>query len=392
MTVADVAQSDIDVFSDEVLANPYPHYAALREQAAVVFLPKNNLWAVTRYQAIRDVLENHAVFSSTKVAFNDDMNRALTGTSLAADPPEHRQLRKTLLAPLTPMALKGIQDDIGAKADRLVADLVARGSFDAITDLARAFPLEVVSDMIGVQGDARKNILRWGEAAFNVLGPMNPRTIQNFPIAGELFGFCSTVRQDDLTTGSLGWGIFEAAKRGEIAPESCGAIIHQYIAAGMDTTIAAIGNAIAHFAANPGEYAKLVVDPSLVRSAFNETLRFEPPANLFGRYVVSDAVVDGTRIPAGSQAAVLFAAGNRDPRHYKDPDSYRIDRDPADHLAFGYGIHTCAGQGLARIEAMAVLTAFAKRVKSFKVSEAKRNLSNMTRGLASLPVVAIEGA
>lgn len=246
--------------------------------------------------------------------------------------------------------------------------------------------------MIGVQGDARRNILRWGEAAFNVLGPMNPRTIQNFPIAGELFGFCLGVRQEDLTKGSLGWGIFEAARRGEIAPESCGAIIHQYIAAGMDTTIAAIGNAISHFAANPGEYAKLVANPSLVRSAFNETLRYEPPANLFGRYVVSEVEVDGTLIPAGSQAAVLFAAGNRDPSHYKDPDTYRIDRDPADHLAFGYGIHTCAGQGLARIEAMAVLSAFARRVKGFTTGPSQRNLTNMTRGLASLPVIAVEAA
>lgn len=392
MTKTNIATSDIDVFSDEVLQNPYPPYAKLREQSTVVFLEKNNLWAVTRYQAIRDALENHEVFSSTKVAFNEDMNRALAGTSLATDPPEHRQLRKTLLAPLTPRALKSIEDDIKGKAEQLVDELVSRGSFDAIGDLARAFPLEVVSDMIGVQGVARENILRWGEAAFNVLGPMNQRTIENFPIAGELFQWCVGVQQDDLTEGSLGWGIFEAAKRGEIALESCGAIIHQYVAAGMDTTIASIGNAISHFAANPGEYAKLVADPSLVRSAFNESLRFEPPANLFGRYVKSDVEVDGTVIPAGAQVAVLFAAGNRDPRHYDDPDTYRIDRDPADNLAFGYGIHTCAGQGLARIEALAILSAFAKRVSSFKVGEPQRVLNNMTRALSSLPVVEVEAA
>lgn len=318
------------------------------------------------------------------------MNRALAGTSLATDAPDHRQLRKTLLAPLTPRALKSIEDDIGSKADRLVDDLVARGSFDAIGDLARAFPLQVVSDMIGVQGVARENILRWGEAAFNVLGPMNQRSVENFPVAGELFQWCKTVRQEDLVEGSLGHGIFESAKRGEIAPESCGAIIHQYVAAGMDTTITSIGNAIAHFAAFPDQYARLAADPSLVRSAFNETLRYEPPVNLFGRHVKSDIEVEGTLIPAGAQAAVLFAAGNRDPRHYDDPDTYRIDRDPADHLAFGYGIHTCAGQGLARIEALAILSAFARRVRSFRVGEGQRQISNMTRGLSSLPVLEIQ--
>ncbi|TXH96117.1 MAG: cytochrome P450 [Pseudorhodobacter sp.] len=385
----DVAKSDIDVFSDEVLQNPYPYFAELREMAPVVYLAKNNLWAVTRYQGIRDALENSDVFSSVKVAFNDDMNRALTGTSLATDPPEHRQLRKTLMAPLTPRALKGIEDSIGEKAEALVDALVARGKFDAITDMVRVFVREVVSDMIGVQGIARENILRWGEAAFNVLGPMNPRTIQSFPVGGELFHWCASVKQEDLTEGSLGWGIFEAAKRGEIAQESCGAIIHQYVAAGMDTTIASIGNAIAHFAANPQEYAKLVANPSLARSAFNESLRYEPPASLFGRYVKSDVTFEGTFIPGGSQAAVLFAAGNRDPRHYADPDTYKIDRDPADNLAFGYGIHTCAGQGLARIEAMALLTAFAKRVRSFKVATPERVLNNMTRSLSSLPVLEV---
>ncbi len=86
---------------------------------------------------------------------------------------------------------------------------------------------------------------------------------------------------------------------------------------------------------------------------------------------------------------MLFAAGNRDPRHYDTPEAYRVDRDPADHLAFGYGIHTCAGQGLARIEAQALLTAFVKRVQSFKVGEPKRQPSNMTRGLASLPVIEV---
>ena len=390
MKASEVAKSDIDVFSDDVLENPYPYYSKLREQSPVVYLEKNDLWALTRYQTIRDALENHEVFSSRKVAFNDQMNQALAGTSLATDPPEHRHLRKTLLAPLTPRALKGIEEDIKATADELVAELVSRGSFDAIGDLARAFPLKVVSDMIGVQGAARENILRWGEAAFNVLGPMNQRTIESFPIAGELFQWCLNVKQEDLVEGSLGHGIFEASKRGEIAPESCGAIIHQYVAAGMDTTIASIGNAFAQLAANPEQYARLVEDPQLARAAFNETLRYEPPVNLFGRLAKTEIEIEGTVIPAGAQVAVLFAAGNRDPRHYNDPDTYRIDRDPADHLAFGYGIHTCAGQGLARIEALAILTAFARRVRSFKVGAPQRNLSNMTRGLSSLPVIEVE--
>lgn len=268
----------------------------------------------------------------------------------------------------------------------MVADLVERGTFDAIGDLARAFPLQVVSDLIGVQGVARDNILRWGDAAFNVLGPMNSRTIENFPVAGELFGWCTTVQAEDLAEGSMGRGIFEAAERGEIPPEACGHIIHQYIAAGMDTTIASIGNAIRHLGAHPDQWALLREDPSLVPSAFMEVLRYESPVHAFSRLVMADVDVDGTLIPAGERVAILYASGNRDPRHYVDPDTFDVRRNPVDHLSFGYGVHGCAGQSLAKMEAHAVLAALVRRVERLEVGEGTRVVSNMTRSLDTLPV------
>jgi cytochrome P450 len=385
-------ESDVDLFSDETLLDPYPIYAALREMAPVVWMKTNQIYAITRYEDVRAAMNNPEVFSSNKVAFNEDMNNALKGTSLATDPPEHRQLRKTLLAPLTPRALKAIEEDVEKKAGSMMDALVAQGSFDLINDVARAFPKEVVTDMLGVQGTARENILRWGDAAFNVLGPMNQRTIENFPVAGELFQFCATVKAEELTEGSLGRSIFEAAERGEIAPESCGPIIHQYIAAGLESTIAAIGNTLSHLAANPDQYALVAEDPSLVRAAFNEALRFEAPMNVIGREVKQDVTIGGTTIPAGAQVALMIASANRDPRQYENPDQYLVSRNPADFLTFGNGVHTCAGQNLARIEAHAILTAFAKRIKSFETGQSERQLANMTRSLNSLPVVSLEAA
>lgn len=387
-----VHTSDVDLFSDQSLLDPYPLYAPLRERAPVVWMETNKLWAITRYQDVRDAMNNPEVFSSAKVAFNDGMNDALKGTSLATDPPEHRQLRKTLLAPLTPRALKSIEEDVIGKAERMVDRLVAKGTFDAIDDLARAFPKEVVIDMLGVQGEAREKILRWGDAAFNVLGPMNARTAQNFPIAGELFHYCATVKAEDLTEGSLGRGIFEAAERGEIAPESCGPIIHQYIAAGLESTIAAIGNTLVHLATNPDQYALVAADPSLARAAFNESLRYEPPMGLIGRLVKQDVTIGGTTIPAGQQVALMIGAANRDPRQFENPEQYLVSRNPSDFLTFGNGVHTCAGQNLARIEAHAILTAFAKRIKSFKTGPGERQLANMTRSMNTLPVTSLEAA
>jgi len=390
MTIETSVSSKIDLFSDEVLLDPYPFFAELREQASVVRLEKNGVWALTRYDVIREALANWEVFSSNAVAFNDDMNAALVGTSLATDPPEHQRLRAALTENLTPRALRRLKGSIDEKADALVAELVGRGSFDAIDDLARALPIAVVTDLIGLQGVARENILRWGEAAFNVLGPMNERTVQNFPVAGELFQWCLNVQASDLTEGSMGRAIFAAAERGEIPMESCGQIIHQYLGAGVDTTIAAIGNAIAQFAANPDQFDLVREDRSLVPSAFNEVLRYEAPAHAFARLVKRDIEIDGTLIPAGDKVAILYGAGNRDPRHYENPDAFLAKRNPVDHLSFGYGIHSCAGQGLARLEAHAVIDSLARRVRRFTVGEPERSINNMTHSLNKLPVLEVE--
>jgi cytochrome P450 len=392
MTTETVPTSDIDLFSDEVLLDPYEPLRALRETAAVVRLPANDVWAITRYDAIRAAFLNYETFSSNKVAFNDAMNQALTGTTLATDPPDHHQLRVALMENLTPRALRKIKDDTDAKADAIVSELVSTGAFDAINGIARAVPLNVVADMIGVSGAIRDNMLRWGDAAFNVLGPMNQRTIESFPVAGELFGWATNVRAEDLTEGSMARAIFAAAEAGKIPAESCGHIIHQYVAAGMDTTIASIGNVLWLLGQHPDQYDALRVDPSLIPAAFNEALRMEPPAPTFGRLVKQDITIDGVTIPAGSQAALLLFAGNRDPRHYAEPDTFRLTRNPADNLAFGYGAHSCAGQGLARLQANAALEAFIRRVKRFTIGTPVRRINNSTRGLDSLPIVSLHRA
>ena len=378
--------SNVDLWSDEILSDPYPTYAALREQASVVYVPANDLYAVTRYEPIREALADWETFSSVKVAFNDDMNAALSHTSLASDPPKHTPMRAALMENLSPRSLRPLKDDIDAKADALVASLLDRPDVDLAKEIAKAFPISIVCDLIGVTGHVKENMLRWGEAAFNVLGPMNQRTIENFPIAGELFGWVMGVKASDLTPGSMGRGVFDAADRGMIPHEAAAGIIHQYIAAGLDTTIAEIGNALHLFGTHPDQYAKLRSNPELIPNAFNEVLRYYSAVHVWGRLVTKDVDIDGVTIPAGSQAGFIFAAGNRDPRHYDNPDAFDITRNASDHLSFGYGVHGCAGQGLARLEAHAVLAALVKHVREYGVGEPVMTPSNTTRSIGSLPL------
>lgn len=381
--------SDVDLFADEVVLDPYPVYAELRERGPVVHLPENDVYALTRYDVVRDALADWESFSSASIAFNPMANEALTGTSLASDPPVHTQLRATLTENLSPRALRGLKAGIDAKADALVAELAGKGSFEAIDALARAFPLEVVADLIGFTGHVRDNMLRWGQAAMQVLGPMNQRTAENFPIAGELYAWCSQVTAEDLAEGSVGRGIFDAEARGAIPPDTAGHIIHQYLGAGVDSTIAAMGNIVALFARHPDQLALVRANPSLVPAAFNEVLRFWPPINAWGRLATKDVEVGGTVIPAGAQVAVLLGAGNRDPRHYDDPDAFLVERNPVDHLAFGYGPHGCAGQGLARLEAHAVIEALSRRVERLVAGAEVRVPGNTTRSIEELPVLEV---
>jgi cytochrome P450 len=383
-----IATSDIDLWSDENLSNPYPAYAKLRDQAAVVQLTRSNVWALTRYAPIRDALGDWATFSSENaVGFNDGVNQALTGTTLATDPPLHTALRTALTENLTPRALRGMKDSIDQKADGIVRDLVARRAFDGVHDLARELPLQVVVDLIGVKDDhVRSQILEWGSAAFNVLGPMNARTEMNFPLAGELYRWTSKLTTDQLETGSLGHGIFAAAERGEIPSDSCGHIIHQYVAAGLDTTIATIGNALQLFGQHPDQYQLLRQDAALVPAALNEVLRYCALMIATGRQTTRDVEIDGTVIPKGAKVALLFGAGNHDPRHFENPEQFNIQRNPMDHLSFGYGVHGCAGQGLARLEIYAVFEALIKHVKSFRIGAAVRKINNSSLALDKLPI------
>jgi len=382
--------SDVDLFADDVLLDPYPTYARLREFGPVVHLPTNGVYALTRYDTVRSALGDWETFSSAHgIGFNPMVNEALAGTSLASDPPAHTALRAALTENLSPRALRGLKAQIDAKADALVAELVESGSFEAIDGLARALPLEIVADLVGFTGKVRGHMLTWGKAANQVIGPLNQRTSDSFPIAGELYAWCAAVAKDDLAEGSIGRGIFEAEERGAIPPGSAGPIIHQYLAAGVENTVSAIGNIIALFAAHPDQLALVRKDLSLVPAAFNEVLRFWSPLNVWGRETTRDAEIEGVVIPAESRVAVLLGSGNRDPRHYADPDEFTVERNPVDHLALGYGVHGCAGQGLARLEAHAVIDSLARRVERFVVGPETRVPHNVTRSIDSLPVLEV---
>jgi cytochrome P450 len=380
-----------DLFADEVLTDPYGHYRALRDLGPVVWLEAHGMYAIPRYAEARAALIDAATFCSGQgVAMNDVMNGIGAGRSvLMTDGELHDNGRRILARNITPRRLTAVDEQARALAGELLGQLVERGSFDAVADLARALPLKVVPDLVGWPEEGREHLLEWASATFNLLGPMNERTKQAVPAARAMFAFADELAaKENLVPGSVGASVIEAAATGELEPERVSPLLVGYLAPSLDTTISAIGSAVWLLATHPEQWAALRADPSLVPNAFNETLRLESPIRSFSRVTTASVDVGSVSIPAGARVVILYAAANRDERCFDRPDEFDVSRPNAgEHLGFGLGTHSCPGQGLAKIEAHALLKALADRVQSITLAgEPKRALNNLINAWGTLPV------
>lgn len=384
-----VPSYDVDLFTDEVLTEPYEHYRALRDLGPVVRLTAHDdALAVTRFADARTVLDDPQTFCSGQgVGLNDFINAVGQGTTLMSDGDDHRQMRGVMAPPLTPRAVADLRPAAQQIADDLIDTLVARGTFDAVADLAHVLPTQWVPDLLGWPADGRDKLLDWGAASFDGLGPFNERGLAAGDGIIEMSTHAQLLAAGELPEGSMAAGILAAAERGEIAPDRCPMAIVDYLAPSLDTTISGLGNALWLFATHPDQWQLLRDDPTRVRHAFNEVLRLESPISCFTRVTTRDTAIDGVPVAAGARVVVFFASANRDERRWANPETFDITRDNADQLAFGHGEHACVGMGLARLEGAAVLSAMAARVERIELAgEPVRKLNNLIRSFASIPV------
>ncbi|MCF7549454.1 cytochrome P450 [Pseudonocardia sp. WMMC193] len=388
-----IPSDEADLFSDEARLDPYPIYDRLREAGPVVHLTRTDLYALTRYEDVRAALMDWRTFSSARSVFVDPQTNAqLEGITLCSDPPEHSLLRSVLGRPLRPELMRDIAPRVEAAADEIVGALVDRGRFDAATDLAEHLPMTIVSDLVGLGEAHRGKMLQWAAAIWDVQGPVNERFTAATPLVEEFLGFAA----EEAVPGRIvpdGWAdqLYQAADRGELPREKCPVMMLDYVTPSLDTTILAITNMIALFAAHPEQWTLLREDRSLVPHAINESLRVESPVPQFSRVLTEDHEVDGVPLAAGTRVALLYGAANRDPRKYPDPARFDITRRPSDQLAFGRGEHVCIGMNLARLEMSALLERLADRVERFDVLAARPLLNNGLRGFEHLEVQVTAG-
>jgi 4-methoxybenzoate monooxygenase (O-demethylating) len=384
--------SDIDPFSAEFFEDPFPAHAALRDASPVVRLSRYGVLAVARYDEVQAVLADWRTFSSARGVGLSDFAKEkpwrLPSLVLETDPPLHDRTRKVLDSVLSPAALRRLRAGFQDAADALIDALLARGGFDAIPDLAEAYPLTVFPDAVGMPRENRAYLLPYGNMVFNSFGPRNQFFADAVKDAEPVLEWVQAQSQRAaLAPDGFGAAIHRAADAGDLTRDEAPIVVRSLLTAGVDTTVSGLGAAVYCLARFPEQFQRLRADPGLARAAFEEAVRYESPVQTFFRTSARAAEIGGVPVAEGEKVLMFLGAANRDPRRWENPDEYDITRRSAGHVGFGTGIHGCVGQVLARMEGEAVLGALARKVAAIEITAPpKRRYNNTLRALAHLPV------
>jgi hypothetical protein len=388
---------EIDPFCQAFFDDPFPAHAALRDAGPVVYLPRYDLFAIARYAQVQAALTNWRDFSSARGVGLADFAREkpwrLPSLLLETDPPLHDRTRKLMDRVLSPAAIRALRADFTAAAEALIDALVKRDSFDAVRDLAEAYPLTVFPDAVGMPRENRRFLLPYGNMVFNSFGPRNAFFEDAVRDAAPVLEWVTAQsRREALAPTGFGAVIHAEADTGEVARDEAEVLVRSLLTAGVDTTVNGLGAALYCLARFPAQFDRLRADPSLARGAFEEAVRLESPVQTFFRTTVREVAVGDTAdaietIGEGQKVLLFLGAANRDPRRWEQPDEYDITRLAAGHVGFGTGIHGCVGAVLARLEGEVVLAALTRKVARIEIADApRRRYNNTLRGLASLPM------
>lgn len=382
----------LDPFDESFLADPYAHHDALRQAGPVVWLEKYQCYAMARFAEVQLALKDWETFISGRgvglADFAKEEPWRPPSLLLEVDPPVHDRTRGLMNKVASLAGLRGLLPEWRQKAGALVAENVQQGRIDAVADLAEAFPLRVFPDLIGLRDDGREHLIPYGTVAFNGFGPRNRILAESLAGAVDAIAWVAeSCKRDRLKPGGWGMAVYEAADRGECSHDEAERLVRSFLTAGVDTTVNGIANLVLAFAQNPDEWQKMRADPSLAKRAFEESLRWGGVVQTFFRTTSRQVQIGETSLPEGSKVLLFLAAANRDPRKWTDPDRFDVTRNAGGHVGFGFGIHQCLGQMVARLEAETVLGALVEQVASIELTgPPRRRFNNTLFALAELPV------
>ncbi|WP_409435244.1 cytochrome P450 [Mycobacterium sp. SMC-14] len=363
MTKAEVV---FDPFSEEYYDNPFDIYRRMREEAPLYYNAEEDFYALTRHEDVSAAFKDFETYSSARGC---DLAMVRSGEApqkmiIFMDPPDHRHMRSLLNKAFTPRAIQAQRDTVIEQVERFLGAVNPDG-FDVVQDFSGPFPVEVITRMAGVPDEYRQQVRHWIDTSLH----REPGQIEiseagmqaTIETATYYYGLIQERRvdpQDDMISRLIAAEMpGENGQMRRLDDIEITGFASLLGAAGAETVTKLVGNAAVIFARQPDQWQKLLDDPSKVPAAVEELLRYEGPVQYNVRYTLKEAHVAGGTIPAGKPVFLIAAAANRDPEAFTDPDSFDIDRDQtqAQHLGLGYGIHSCLGAALARMESVIAL-------------------------------------
>jgi len=389
--------------------DPFPSYAALRAEEPVMFDQRIGYWVVSRYDDIKAVFEDWETFSSenaqapvrergpqARQIMEEGGFTAYSGLS-ARVPPEHTRIRKVAAKAFTPRRFKVLEPRIRANVVRLVETMLARPERrgDLLRDLAYDVPTITILTLIGADVDMIDTYKRWSDSrAAMTWGDLTDQ--EQLPHARNLVEYWAECRRlvteahrtaPDSLVGDM---IRMQAEGDPISDHEIASLCYSLLFAGHETTTTLISNALRVLLSHPEQWQALVDDPARIPAAIDEVLRYSPSIVGWRRRALRDTEIGGVAVPKGADILLLMGSANRDTSRFEDGETFDIDRPNArEHLSFGYGIHYCLGNMLAKLQAKIALEEVARLAPALRLADGAdirfgRNLS--FRAPAAVPV------
>jgi len=392
----------IEITNPHFKANPFAFYARLRTEQPVyrAKLGRQDAWLVTRYDDVLALLKDERFSKDpatrtggqAKPPWMPGFLKPIQRNMLDLDDPDHARLRALVHKAFTPSRIEQMQARIQAICDQLLDAVQAKGSMDLIADFALPLPLTVISDLLGIPAADQHRFHKWTKAFLTTPTTLNmllalPSIAAFMRYLRHLFAARRVNPTNDLLTA-----LVQAEEAGDrLSEDELLAMAFILIVAGHETTVNLIGSGALALLEHPDQLALLRGNPTLIRSAVEELLRFTAPVEqATERYAREEVTIAGVTIPRGALTLGVLASANRDEHHFARPDQLDIMREKNRHLAFGYGSHACVGMPLARLEGQLAISTFVQRLPKLRLAVAPDQLrwraTPNVRGLAALPV------
>lgn len=392
---------NFDHYDHALQDDPYPTYARLRAEAPLYHNEEHDFWVMSRHADLHkawrtdDVYSNRMGVTLDKSAWNE--NAHIVMSFLGMDPPEQTRLRKLVSRGFTPKRVAEMEPRITEISLRHLEDALAKGDaeggFDWIVDFAGKYPMDVISELLGVPAQDRDEVRRLADLLVvredglrDVPQAGMDASMQMFSYFADLLAARKKDPADDLVTSLL-----LAEDEGDrMSDGELTAFLFLMVVAGNETTTKLLGNAVCNLSKHPAQRDAVFADPELIAPWIEETLRYEASSQLLARQTLQPVTIDGVTCPAGAKLLLNVGSANHDETVFTNAEEFDIHRDKAElakHIAFGGGRHFCLGANLARLEAQIALQQLVERVSTIEVAgEPVRMYSANVRGYASLPV------